>query len=203
MSLSLAPKKGVSLTVIANDKLSAYSASPYKIYQLSQGSPNVPSVKSLLFSGSGAYNSAVLSSSVGTSVIIQGGERPVYYATGTAPAIPEALGLENVQGTPGTLNATGTLTCALILSGIVTSSTAAAVVATVDTGTAMDAALDSAAINDAVFWSAINTGGSNAFTVTAASGHTLVGSGVVALSTSARFLSRRTAAATWVTYRLS
>lgn len=202
MSLSLAPKKGVSLTVIANDKLSAYSASPYKIYQLSQGSPNVPGVKSLLFSGSGAYNSAVLSTSVGTSVIIQGGERNLYYATGTGPVIPEVLGVEATQATPGTLNATGALTGALILGGIVTSTTAAAVVATLDTGTVMDAVVDSAALNDAFFWSAIATG-ANSFTVTAASGHTIVGSGVVATVTSGRFLTRRSAAATWVTYRLS
>jgi hypothetical protein len=38
--------------------------------------------------------------------------------------------------------------------------------------------------------------------VTADSGHTLVGSGVVAANTSGRFLTRRTAANTWITYRL-
>jgi hypothetical protein len=71
----------------------------------------------------------------------------------------------------------------------VTSSTAAAVTATLDTGTAMDLVLDSAGISDAFMWSAINTGGSNAFTVTAATGHTIVGAGAVAASSSGRFLS--------------
>lgn len=203
MSIAIAQKKGVSISVIANDKLAVFSAAPFKVFQVSAPSANIPATKTLLFSGSGSYASAVLSSTQATQVIIQMGDRNGFYATGTAPAIPEAAGLESTQAAPGTLNATGTLTCALILSGIVTSSTAAAVTATLDTGTAMDAALDSAGIGDAVFWSAINTGGANAFTVTASSGHTIVGAGAVAASTSGRFLSRRTAAATWVTYRLS
>lgn len=115
----------------------------------------------------------------------------------------DAGSIRHVQGAPGTLNATGTLTAALMRSGIVTSTTAAAVTATVDTGTLMDTALArDFEIGDAFQWSAINTGGTNAFTVTAASGHTLVGSGVVAANTSGRFLTRRTAANTWITYRL-
>ena len=109
-----------------------------------------------------------------------------------------------VQGAPGALNATGTLTAALILTGIVTSTAAAVVVATVDTGTAMDTALaDTVAIGEAFDWSAINTHATNAFTVTAAAaGHTLVGSGVAVGGGSGRFRSKRTAANTWVTYRI-
>ena len=112
-----------------------------------------------------------------------------------------------IQGTPGTLNATGTLTAALIVTGIVTSSAASAVVATVDTGTAMDTALSATiAIGEAFDWSAINTHATNAFTVTAATDHTLVGSGVVDTDAvgggSGRFRSKRTAANVWVTYRI-
>lgn len=121
----------------------------------------------------------------------------------TTPRVNDGGAVQHVQGTPGTLNATGTLTAALVAAGIVTSTTAAAVTATVDTGTAMDTALAAeVAIGDGFHWSAIATG-ANAFTVTAAAGHTLVGSGVVATVTSGRFFSKRTAANTWVTYRLS
>lgn len=109
---------------------------------------------------------------------------------------------ELVQPTPGTLNTTGALTAALIATGIVTSTTAAAVVATVDTGTAMDTAFPEMKVDDAFDWVAINTGGANAFTVTAAAAHTLVGSGVVALGTAKRFRTRKTAAATYVTYNV-
>ena len=98
------------------------------------------------------------------------------------------------------LNATGTLTAAMILAGIVTSTTAAGVTATLDTGTVLDAASEFA-IGDSFDWSAINTGG-NAFTVTASSGHTVVGAGAVAGGTSGLFRTRKTAANTFVTYRI-
>ena len=109
------------------------------------------------------------------------------------------------QGAPGTLNATGTLTAALIRNGIVTSTTASAVTATLNTGALMDTALATVVeIGEGIEWSAINTGDTNAFTVTAAaSGHTVVGNGAVAAESSGRFFSRRTAANTWITYRLA
>ena len=110
--------------------------------------------------------------------------------------------VELVQPTPGTLNATGTLTAALIATGIVTSTTAAAVTATLDTGAIMNAAFIDMKIDDAFDWTAIATG-ANAFTVTAAaSGHTIVGSGVVATGTSKMFRTRKTAADTFVTYNI-
>ena len=58
------------------------------------------------------------------------------------------------------------------------------------------------AVNDSFDWSAIATG-ANSFTVTASTGHTIVGSGVVATVTSGRFRTRKTAANTFVTYRLA
>lgn len=114
----------------------------------------------------------------------------------------EGGSVQRTQGAPGVLNTTGTLTAALTRSGIVTSA-ANAVTATLDTGAAMTAALPNVAIGDAFEWSAIKVG-ANTFTVAAAaSGHTLVGNGAVATVTSGRFLTRKTAAATWVTYRIA
>jgi hypothetical protein len=51
-------------------------------------------------------------------------------------------------------------------------------------------------------WSIINTG-AGVCTVGAGIDHTIVGSGTVAIGESARFASRRTAANTFVSYRLS
>jgi len=51
-------------------------------------------------------------------------------------------------------------------------------------------------------WSVINTG-SGTCTIGAGTGHTIVGSTTVAAGASGRFASRRTAANTFVTYRLS
>lgn len=196
MANYILPNHAVTFTVAASDKIATYSQSAYSITK-EVGYPNVPTTTASVFSGTGANTTAAFSAA--TEVTIAAGEAGLWYETGTGPVVIER---GNYQAAPGTLNATGTLTAALILGGIVTSTTAAAVTATLDTGAVMDGAID-LDVNDAFTWSAINTGGSNAFTVTASSGHTIVGAGAVAASSSGRFLTRKTAADTYVTYRLS
>lgn len=123
----------------------------------------------------------------------------VSYSYGLAPVLENAL--VEVQVTPGVLNVTGALTGAMMATGIVTSTTAAAVAGTLPTGAVMDTN-SNFNINDAFDWSVIATG-ANAFTVTAAaSGHTVVGAGAVAAGTSGNFRTRKTAAQTFVTYRI-
>lgn len=107
------------------------------------------------------------------------------------------------QGAPAVLNATGTLTPANALSGIITSTAAAAVAATLPLAADLDTALPKYGANDAFDFSVINTGGAAAVTMTTNTGWTLVGSMVVALGTSARFRARKTAAGAWTLYRLS
>lgn len=108
-----------------------------------------------------------------------------------------------LQGAPDALDATGNLTAALLAKGVVTSSTASAVTATLPTGTQMSTAFGTLVeIGEAIEWSAVNTG-SNAFTVTQNTGHSVVGAGAVAASSSGLFRSKRTAANTWVTYRIA
>lgn len=106
------------------------------------------------------------------------------------------------QPAPAVVNATATLTVANLRTRIITSTTAAAVTGTLPTGTLMDGMY--AGNTDMGYdWSVINTGATNTFTVAAAAaGHTVVGNMVVALSTSGSFRSRRTAANTWITYRI-
>jgi len=199
MSNFLQPNHAVTLTIAASDKLATWSRASYYVYK-TIGYPNVPDQEASVFLGSGANTTSAFSAA--TEVTIQAGSQGLYYETGTGPVIPERFNLNTNQAAPGTLNATGTLTAALILGGVVTSSTAAAVTATLDTGAVMDTVIDLDA-DEGFFWSAINTGGSNAFTVTASTGHTIVGAGAVAANSSGRFLTRRTAADTWVTYRIA
>lgn len=198
MSTLLLPNQAVTITVAASDKLATWSTSRYLVSK-TIGYPNVPATVATVFDSSGANTTAAFSAA--TSVTIQAGSSPLYYMTGTGPVIPEKTFTQATQATPGALNSTGTLTAALMLGGIVTSTTGAAVVATLDTGSVMDAVTDFAA-DDGFYWSAINTGGSNAFTVTASTGHTIVGAGAVAASTTGSFLTRKTAADTFITYRL-
>lgn len=193
----LLPGYSVAFTVAASDKIATYSLGSYEITK-TVGYPNVPSTTATVFAGSGANTTAAFSAATAVT-ITNTGTHALRWETGTGPVIYDRT---NYQGDPGALNATGTLTAALVLGGIVTSTTAAAVTATLDTGAVMDAVIDMD-IGDCFDWSAINTGGANAFTVTAAaSGHTVVGAGAVAASSSGRFRTRKTAADTYITYRI-
>jgi hypothetical protein len=185
------------IPVAASNRIACYSDGNYSVVR-QRDYANQVATEEVLFTGRGAFTSAVFTAA-STISLIGGDASPLMYSVGTDAVITERNLV--AQGDPGTLNATGTLTDALILGGLVTSTTAAAVVATLDTGAIMDAS-STFAINDAFFWSAINTG-SNAFTVTAAaSGHTVVGAGAVSAGTSGRFMTRKTAANTFVTYRI-
>ena len=135
-----------------------------------------------------------------TTLEINGSAGDTYYSIGTAPAITENQAYQ-VQPTPVAVNVTGAVSSAAILGGIVTSTTAAAVAGTLPTGAVLDAA-STLNIGDSFDWSVIATG-ANAFTVTAAANHTIVGTAVVATVTSGLFRTVKTAAGTFVTYRLS
>ena len=199
MSTKVYPFGSVEVDVAASDIVSIFSKSPVKIYQLNAGLPNMAPTKVLFDTTTEDtdYQSAAFAAAA--TLLIEAGPSEAVVAIGTSAVPLERRGLRG-QGTPGVLNATGTLTAAMIASGIVTSTTAAAVTATLDTGTICDAALQME-IGESFDWSVINTGGANAFTVTASAGHTVVGAGVVvAASTSALFRTRKTAANTFITY---
>ena len=113
------------------------------------------------------------------------------------------------QGTPGVLNASGTLTAAMMLSGIVTSTVAANVAATLDTGSALETALlaiyPGLQVNDYFEFSVIHTGAANTFTIGTAAGWTNGGEAFTAIAahTASRFGVQRTAANTYTIYRIA
>ena len=199
MRNTIYPYGSVTVTLTANQKICVQTDGSCQIYQQVNLPNYAPSLSLLTELSNGVYTSSAFTTGA-TIVITSNSPSPAYYETGTTPTV-QFRGGQVYQPAPNALDATGTLTGAMIMGGIVTSSTAAAVTATLDTGTVMDT-VSNFAINDGSKWSAINTGGANAFTVTASSGHTIVGSGTVAASSSARFLTRKTAANTFVTYRI-
>ncbi|PXX60689.1 hypothetical protein SAMN03159489_05971 [Pseudomonas sp. NFPP07] len=187
-----------TFTVPANESVAVFTVGEANVFQ-NVGFPNFPSAKDLL--GTVVNTQTVFGPfTTAASITIEASAAEVQYEVGTAPTVLSRLASQ-VQAAPVALNATGAITAAAILGGIVTSTTAAAVAGTVPTGAVMDAATEMA-INDSVDWSVINTGG-NTFTVTAATGHTLVGVAAVVTVTSGLFRTRKTAADTFVTYRLS
>jgi len=187
-------------TVEADVILNIYSKSIVTVSQ-SVGYPNIIPGEAVLFNTvAGIEYSSTVSSTVDTEIIMDSGDSVVYYNMGSAPKVTELKGLRG-QGAPGVLDATGTLTAAMIGAGIVTSA-AATVAATLDTGEVMDASLEME-IGEAFDWSCIKVG-ANSLTVTAAaSGHTVIGDPVVVTASSSLFRTRKTAAETFTTTRIS
>ena len=109
------------------------------------------------------------------------------------------------QPTPTALTASATLTTAQIQTKIITVNSTSLVALTMPTGTVIDGAIVPIIDFDtAIDFSIINIGsGSGAVTLSGATGSTLVGSGAVAISTSAFFRLRRTALNTYSLYRLA
>jgi hypothetical protein len=196
-SFIVAPLGNVTVTIPAAGSIAVYTKGASQVSQV-VGYPNHPDALSLL--GVVTAGQTVFGPyASGATIRIDGGAFATAYEVGAAPLVEDVLAWQ-IQGTPVALDATGPLTAAAMLGGIVTSTTAAAVAGTVPTGTVMDAA-SNLQIGDSFDFSVIATG-ANAFTVTAATGHTLVGTAVVATATSGHFRTRKTAAATYVTYRV-
>ena len=199
MSYQVIFAQGTAVVAVpANEKIAVQAYSPASVFQ-EVGYPNFPESQDLLtVVENTTYVSAAFTNA--TNVTIQAGASGATYAVGTDPVVSDD-GKFQLQGTPGVLNATGALTAAMILSGIVTSTTAAAVAGTLPTGAVLDAASEFE-IGDSFDWSVIATG-ANAFTVTAAAtGHTVVGTGAVATVTSGAWRTRKTADETFVSYRI-
>jgi hypothetical protein len=110
------------------------------------------------------------------------------------------------QPTPAAVNASGLMTAANLLTGIITSTTAATVSAQLPTGTNFETgianSLGAPATNTSWDFSVINTGVSNTLTITTNTGWTLVGGMAVTPNTSGRFRARKTATNTFTLYRI-
>ena len=106
------------------------------------------------------------------------------------------------QVTPTAKVAAATLTAAELATGIITY-TGAAVALTVPLGADLDVAFPSMKVNSSFDFFIINTGATNAATVTANTGWTLVGVAAVAAVTAANWRVRKTADATYVFYRVA
>jgi len=113
-----------------------------------------------------------------------------------------------IQPTTTTISAAGstTLTVAQLLTYIVQVTQTAAVTLVLPTGTLTDAGILNglSLVNTSFVWSVINTGTVlGAITISAGTGHTIVGSTLIAITTSAQFKTVKTATNTFVTYRIA
>ena len=125
---------------------------------------------------------------------------------GTASNLQNISNLFVSQPTPSAVNASATLTVAQLLTRIITTNSAVAVAFTLPTGTLTDAGIlnGQLLVNQSFDWNIINTGSAvGVVTVSGGTGNTLVGSGMIAIVTSATFRTVKTAANTFVTYRIA
>ena len=107
-----------------------------------------------------------------------------------------------VQSAPTAKTAAATLTAAELANGLITY-TGAAVNLTVPLGADLDTAFPSMKVNSCFDFYIINIGGTNAATVTANTGCTLVGVAAVSANTACNWRARKTADATYVFYRIA
>jgi hypothetical protein len=108
----------------------------------------------------------------------------------------------STQVAPTAKTGAATLTTAELATGIITYN-GAALGLTVPTGASLDADFSSMKVNSSFEFSIINIGGTNAATVTANTGCTLVGVAAVSANTACIWRVRKTGDATYVFYRVA
>jgi len=110
-----------------------------------------------------------------------------------------------VQAAPQTATATADLTVAQITGGLlVANPDTSAATYTLPTVVATEAVVTNAKVNSTFELNLVNLGtSSGALTVAAGTGWTIVGSVTVAITSSARYLARKTGAGTWTLYRVA
>jgi len=113
--------------------------------------------------------------------------------------------LLDTQGAPATATTTATLTAADITNGLIVASPGTSAASyTLPTATLLEAVVNNAKVDSAFEFGIVNLGtSSGALTIVAGTGWTLVGSATVAITSSARFIARKTATGAWTLYRVS
>ena len=106
------------------------------------------------------------------------------------------------QSPPVAKTGAATLTAEELANGIITYN-GAALALTVPTGAALDAAFSNMKVNSCFDFNIINIGGTNAATVTANTGCTLVGVAAVSANTACTWRVRKSGEATYVFNRIS
>ena len=190
-----------TVTVPAGEKIAVQAYSPALVFQ-EVGFPNFPDANDLLTT---VDNTTYVSSAFtnATNVIIQAGASGAYYSVGVSPDISNN-GNWQPQGAPANIADGGSMaaTAANVLTGIITATPTASRDIQLPTGANLDLATEWA-VGDSFDFSVI-TLAAYALTLTVNTDVTIVGSAATAATTgaSARFRCRKTAANTFVVYRI-
>ena len=203
MSYNIVFAQGTATVAVpAGEKIAVQAYSPASVFQ-EVGFPNFPEANDLLTVVENAtYVSSAFTNA--TNVIIQAGASGAYYSVGVAPDINNN-GNWQPQGAPANIadGASMIATAANVLTGIITATPTAGRDVQLPTGANLDLATEWA-IGDSFDFSLI-TLAAFALTLTVNTGVTIVGAAATAgtAGAAARFRCRKTAADTFVVYRLS
>lgn len=201
MSLVVAPFGSSNDVVVpASGIVTAFSRGAFSVQVQNNPNANVPPVWSILAQvpANTVYTSSAFTAGAVIRIDASGGQE-VGFDVGTSPGVKLGRAVVAQAVSVSASNTASTLTMANIIGGIITSS-GSAIALTLPTGAVADAA-SSFDNGEGVFWSLISTAGTVTVTA-AASGHTVVGAGAVLTGITGRFCTVKTAASTFVTYRV-
>ena len=193
------------IIVPANESIAVACQGSAQVFR-KQGFPNYPDVVTLI--GTVNNGQTVFGPySTGAVIVVEAsGGVTAFYEIGTAPVVQQGRLNAQVQVTPANIADGGSMAFSVadLLTGYVTATPTAGRNIQLPTGAAMDLG-SSFAVNDSFDWT-LATLAAFALTITqGASGHTIVGAAATAGTSgaTARFRTRKTAADTFVTYRLA
>jgi hypothetical protein len=204
MSNIIAVNGRATVTVPANESIAVYTQGQAQVSRV-LGYPNYPDQTTLLGTVTNGQTVFGTYASGATIVVESVGSQPVLYEVGTVPVVTQWRLNYQVQGAPTDIADGGSMiaTNAALLSGIVTATPTTGRNIQLPTGANMDLGTEFL-VGDSIDWSLI-TLAAFALTITVNTGHTIVGAAATAATSgsAARFRTRKTAADTFVTYRLA
>jgi len=204
MSNIIAVNGRATITVPANESIAVYTQGQAQVSRV-LGYPNYPDQTTLLGTVTNGQTVFGTYASGATIVVESVGSQPVLWEIGTVPVVTQWRLNYQVQGAPTDIADGGSMiaTNAALLSGIVTATPTAGRNVQLPTGANMDLGTEFL-VGDSIDWSLI-TLAAFALTITVNTGHTIVGAAATAATSgsAARFRTRKTAADTFVTYRLA
>ena len=207
----LIPANGLARVILnAGDRIATYSRRPIRVWEI-VGRPNRAEKLDLLSAvpADTEFRSAVFAN--GATIAIEADEAEALYAVGVSAVITENIG-RRAQPTPSAMTVTATITPALMLTGLIVGTHAAGATQnyTLPAGATLDAALEMD-VDESIDWALINASAAAADTITilqAGADHTIIGAPIVVSANSApantaMYRTRKTAADTFVTYRIA
>ena len=204
MSNVIAPNGRATVIVPAGESIAVYTQGQAQVSR-TLGFPNYPDQTTLI--GTVTNGQTVFGSyASGATIVVESVSAiPVLYEVGVSPQVQQWRLSTAVQGAPTDIadGASMLATGAALLSGIVTATPTTGRNVQLPTGANMDLASEFL-VGDSIDWSLI-TLAAFALTITVNTGHTIVGAAATGATSgsAARFRTRKTAADTFVTYRLS